>query len=150
MNSYELEIVDALSRIGLTTAVVLEPDSSALFSLLSRNFRSLGSKIDWERVPGSVKTQCPEGGVEETFFLQSYQSAISKFKLSGSVAYIGDSNTDFVIRSNCETMNLVLPIVFNVPQHHYLVHEQGIWCMSFTMEGEFGFGFSETSPNARS
>lgn len=142
MNEYERFIVDSIYRMGETKRVTVEPDASNLFLLLTKHFPPLGSKIDWRQIPESITEIDPDREQDSDFFLKRFQSIVSQFHLTGPVAYIGDSLTDFALISDLATMSVVLPIVMEVPHHHYLIHPSGTWCMSFSMEGEFGFGFS--------
>lgn len=66
----------------------------------------------------------------------------SSFHLIGSVIYVGDSATDFALMGTVEVMQRALPIILEVPQHHYFIGPGYSWCICMTMEGDMGFGLS--------
>lgn len=142
MNEYEKEISDAISKMGLSAVVKVELASSSWFQLLSRNFPAKGSKIDWEKTHGSAFFSREGNESEVDFYIRMF-NAISKEKnLNGNIVYVGDSVTEFAIRGLIQSVAPLLPDLLLIPQHHYLLEETGLWCMAFTMEGDFGFGFS--------
>jgi hypothetical protein len=126
-------------------------NSRALFDRLAQTYPVQGSKIDWESVPGAVVRKClvyPSHGATELEikeFMDFYHSIASKFKLDGEAIYIGDGPMELGMLGRLNTMQSALPLIFQVPQHHYLVESDFAWCFSWTMEGDMAFGLKPNS-----
>ena len=122
-------------------------NAAAVFTLLSRSFQTLGSKIDWRRVPGSVESFEQDASRQKQRFMRFFDEIRSNFHLAGSVVYVGDSATDFALEGSVDAIRQALPALIAVPQHHYFVGPDSSWCMCLTMEGDMGFGYSEKAPH---
>jgi hypothetical protein len=70
----------------------------------------------------------------------------ASFGLNGLVLYIGDTLTDFALAASVADMRQALPVLFEVPQHHYSVGANASWCMCMTMEGDMAFGCAAVPP----
>lgn len=142
MNFYETEILDFIELQNLGKDIDIEVDASKWVRLVSERFPFTGSRIAWDRVPNSVVAHLGDGEGEVEFFMNKFRTVVQENSLVGCVVHVGDSLTDFSIAAELRVMEVVLPVMLEVPQHHYLVDRFGKWCMSFSMEGDFGFGFS--------
>ena len=98
-------------------------------------FPYVGSKIDWKKVTNNVGDK----DNEIDFFLRIK----SKFSLTGNVIYIGDSVTDFALIGSVEDIIKIFPKLLSIPQHHYFLDENFLWCFCFTTEGDVDFGFAQ-------
>ena len=77
---------------------------------------------------------------ERTRFVEFFDWMCARFGLNGLVLYIGDSLTDFALAASVADMRQALPVLFEVPQHHYFVGANASWCMCMAMEGDMAFG----------
>lgn len=100
-----------------------------------------GSKIDWDRVPGSIERVEEDESLQSERFTAFFDEIVQRFRLAGDVVYVGDSATDFALAGSVECMRDALPETLAIPQHHYLIGPDSSWCLCFTMEGNMGFGF---------
>lgn len=141
LNFYESELREAL-RVAIASNHIRElGDSSPFFAELAKAYPASGSKIDWGRVPGSIERTVEDGPNQVALSISFFDEVVAKFGLAGDVVYIGDSATDFALAGPTERMRQALPKLLEIPQHHYLIGPESLWCMSFTMEGDMGFGF---------
>jgi hypothetical protein len=120
-------------------------DSSPFFSRLMRRYPTVGSKIDWQSIPGSVERAEHDESLQLKRFISFFDEVVQRFELAGDVIYLGDSATDFALAGSMERMREALPDLFAVPQHHYLITPDASWCICFTMEGDMAFGFAPAS-----
>jgi hypothetical protein len=103
-------------------------------------YPTVGSKIDWKRVPGAIEDFEEDQSRHFVRFIEFFDEMRARFCLDGQVLYVGDSATDFVLAGSMDAMRRVLAVLVEVPQHHYFVGPNGSWCMCMTMEGDMGFG----------
>jgi hypothetical protein len=118
-------------------------DAAAVFGSLSSVFPTSGSKIDWRHVPGSVESAEEDASLQRERFVQFFDEMQSRFVLTGPATYAGDSATDFALEGAVDAIRKALPILLEVPQHHYFMGPGCSWCICLTMEGDMGFGRSE-------
>lgn len=140
-NFYEAELRRALQAALESNRIKELGDSSPFFAQLMKTYPASGSKIDWDRVPGSVERFDDEEAIQAVQFTEFFDEIVHKFCLAGDVIYVGDSATDFALTGSMECVREALPELLAVPQHHYLIGPESSWCMCFTMEGGMGFGF---------
>jgi hypothetical protein len=107
-----------------------------------RAYPTLGSKIDWSRVPNSIERFEEDTTLQVERFVSFFDEVAQKFGLAGDVVYVGDSATDFALAGAMEHMKEALPELLGIPQHHYFIGSECSWCICFTMEGDMSFGFS--------
>jgi hypothetical protein len=139
MSSYEDENRQAL-KAEIDSGRLQEAGAAHdVFKLLTKNYPRSGSKIDWKRVPGSIEYCEEDRSQERTRF-------VARFGLNGLVLYIGDGLTDFALAASVADMRQALPVLFEVPQHHYFVGPNASWCMCVTMEGDMAFGWAAVPP----
>jgi hypothetical protein len=142
-NFYESELRDALMEYLNSGEIRAIGDSSVVFMGLAGKYPADGSKIDWNRVPGSVRRFEGQDDLQAEKFAEFFEEIAAKFSLSGNVIYVGDSATDFALEGQISTIRKILPELLGVPQHHYFVDPGCSWCMCLTMEGDMGFGFAK-------
>ena len=140
-NFYEAELRKALHAAMESHRVKELGDSPRNFAELIKAYPASGSKIDWDRVPGSVERVEEEESLQAEQFTAFFDEIVQKFRLAGDVVYVGDSATDFALTGSLECMREVLPELLAIPQHHYMIGPESSWCLCFTMEGDMGFGF---------
>jgi hypothetical protein len=140
-NFYDTELRKVL-RAELEGSRIRElGDSSPVFAQIATAYPITGSKIDWRRVPGSIELVEEDEVMRVEEFIGFFDEVVQKFSLSGDVVYVGDSATECAFAGSLEYMRAVLSKLLAIPQHHYLVGADVSWCVSFTMEGDMGFGF---------
>ena len=115
-------------------------DAADVFGLVKKIYPRSGSKIDWDQVPGAIEDAEEDQSRQITRFIEFFDEMCAKFRLSGLVLYVGDSLTNFALASSVADVRRALPVLFEVPQHHYFVGPNGSWCMCMTMEGDMAFG----------
>lgn len=120
-------------------------DAADVFDSLSGSYPASGSKIDWKRVPGAIESAANDDSQKHERFVAFFDEMRSRFDLAGPVIYAGDSATDFALEGAMDAMRRVLPVLIEVPQHHYFIGPNCSWCICLTMEGSMGFGRIEKS-----
>lgn len=148
-NFYEAELRKALHAAMESGRVREVGDSSPFFAQLMKTYPASGSKIDWNRVPGSIERIEEEETLQVEQFTAFFDEIVQKVGLAGDAFYVGDSATDFALTGSLECMREVLPELLAIPQHHYLVGPEFSWCLCFTMEGDMGFGFNPSPEKTR-
>lgn len=133
----------AIEPLILAGSVELLQDERPFIDLIEKNFPFVGSKIDWDRVPGAVtKKLNAQSFVSECLeFLKDRlkQTAISQ---SAKVVVLGDSAMEQAVATHAGMLETLMPEVLELPQHTYVIALGGEWCMTFTMEGYADFGYS--------
>jgi hypothetical protein len=117
-----------------------------VYRLLTKTYPRSGSKIDWSRVPGAIECAEEDQSRQTARFVEFFDKMCAGFGLNGLVLYIGDSLTDFALAASIADMRQALPVLFEVPQHHYFVGANASWCMCMTMEGDMAFGCAAVPP----
>jgi hypothetical protein len=146
MSTYEDEIRQAL-KTEIDSGRLKEAGAAHdVFELVTKNYPTSGSKIDWKRVPGSIEYYEEDRSQERTRFVEFFDEMCARFGLNGLVLYIGGGLTDFALAASIVDMRQALPVLFDVPQHHYFVGPNASWCMCMTMEGDMAFGRAAVSP----
>jgi hypothetical protein len=120
-------------------------NSDAVFTQLSKTYPASGSKIDWKHVPGAIECTEDDQSLQGERFVAFFEEMRSRFGLTGTVLYVGDSATDFALEGSVEAFRRALPELIAIPQHHYFIGPDFSWCMCLTMEGDMGFGGAITS-----
>lgn len=140
MSSYEDEIRQAL-KAEIDAGLLQELGAAEeVFQLLTINYPSSGSKIDWKRVAGSIECYEDDRSQERARFVEFFDEMCTRFGLDGLVLYVCDGPIDFALAGSVDAMRRALPVLFEVPAHHYFVGPSASWCMSMTMEGDMAFG----------
>jgi hypothetical protein len=140
MSSYEDKIRRGL-KTEIDAGLLYELGAAEeVFQLLAINYPSIGSKIDWKRVAGSIEWHEGDRSHERTQFVEFFDEMCSRFGLDGLVLYVCDGPTDVALAGSIDAMRRALPVLFEVPAHHYFVGPNASWCMSMTMEGDMAFG----------
>ncbi|WP_322026160.1 hypothetical protein [Burkholderia sp. BCC1977] len=139
-NFYESELRENLKELFDSGELRVIGNSSEIFKKLADVYPAAGSKIDWNRVPGSVGRVEVKDDLQAERFADFFDEMAAEFALSGDVIYVGDSSTDFALEGAITTIRKILPELLSVPQHHYIVGLGCSWCMCLTMEGDMDFG----------
>ena len=142
MSTYDDEIRQALRADFDGGSLIEAGDADDVFRLLASAYPACGSKIDWTRVSDAIECADNEGFDRSEKFVEFFDEVCNRLGLKGPVLYVGDSCTDFALAASVETMRRVLPVLLEVPQHHYLVGPNARWCFCLTMEGDIDFGRS--------
>ncbi|MDQ0473540.1 hypothetical protein [Labrys wisconsinensis] len=116
-------------------------ESIDVFSGLAKLYPTMGSKIDWNRVPRAVERVEGDISLQAMRFVTFFDEMCSRFELSGPVLYVGDSATEFALEGAMDAMRRILGALIEIPQHHYFIGPNYLWCISMTMEGDMAFGF---------
>lgn len=145
MSMYEDDVRSALKAMFDVGELLDVGDAVTVFDSLSTAFPTSGSKIDWEHVPGSIEFAEPDVDLQHQHFVDFFDEMQRRFGLPGPVTYVGDSATDFALTGAVDVIRRALPVLLEVPQHHYLLGPGCSWCMCLTMEGDIGFGRSEST-----
>ena len=87
------------------------------------------------RVSDAIECADNEGFDRSEKFVEFFDEVCNRLGLKGPVLYVGDSGTDFALAASVERMRRVLPVLLEIPQHHYLVGPNARWCFCLTMEG---------------
>ena len=146
MNYYEGEIRQALKADFDGGSLIEAGDAMDVFGLLESAYPTSGSKIDWARVPDAIQCVDEIGPDRSGRFVEFFVEICNSLRLTGPVLYVGDHSPDFAIAASVETMKKVLPVLLEIPQHHFLVGPNGSWCFCLTMEGDIDFGRSAAPP----
>ena len=142
-NYYEAELMSALGSMIKSGYLMISDDSSYFFEKLESAYPVIGSKIDWECVPCSIFRVCQCG--ESDFLMEMisfFDEVVLEFGLSGGVVFVGDSAIDFSLKGDIKIIREILPVLLNIPQHHYFMDPEVSWCICFSMEGDMAFGRS--------
>jgi hypothetical protein len=115
-------------------------DAANVFGPLSKAYPTNGSKIDWKRVSGAIKSSEEDESVQIERFVEFFDEMRSRFDLAGPVLYVGDSATDFALEGTVEAIRRVLLELVEIPQHHFFIGPNCSWCLCMTMEGDMRFG----------
>jgi len=143
MTTFTEDFLGQLNSKKISSLITVDYNWQTYTKIIESNFPFVGSKIDWSKVSGSVqKTQNPEGNVakqSKEFMIE--QLAIYKIPADSEISIIGDGAIECVLKTTIEifTENFAKEIL-ELPQHVYLIPEDGAWCMSFSMEGDMNFG----------
>lgn len=140
--TFEEELLSDLELLVKKGEIVVEPSSDGYFSELESRFPILGSKIDWDEVSGSEQEQASAEAYASDC-QRFFDEMVNRFGLSGKCIVIGDSAVEIALVMSVEILQCNLQKIVSVPQHHYILANDYSWCMSFTMEGDMAFGFSE-------
>ncbi|TPJ29423.1 hypothetical protein [Mesorhizobium sp. B2-7-2] len=138
MTVYDDEIRESLEALFLSGELVDLGDSSHFFRLLERSFPVSGSKIDWIKLP----KRATKGTEDDLDFARFFEEIASEQELFGDVIYVGDSLTDLALKSHIDIMIDILPLLIEIPQHHYFIDSEYRWCICLSMEGDMDFGIS--------
>lgn len=139
--TFEEELLLSLDGLIKSGDVVVDKSSDNYFAQLGSKFPVVGSKIDWEEVPGSVEEIAKDDEYIESC-LSFFMKMCKKNNLNGKVIVIGDSAIESAFIMPIEVLKSNLKKVLGIPQHHYIIADDYSWCMSFTMEGDMAFGFN--------
>ena len=116
-------------------------DSSPLFAQLAQAFPSLGSQMDWWRVPRAIVRTAASRATEAVEYDEFVAETCDVHSLTGPTIYMGDSATDIAWRGDMNGFRRSLPQIIAIPQHHYFCDATFAWCLSLTFEGDIAFGF---------
>lgn len=145
MNDIERELQRELTK-ALGAAPVTESSSQAYFALLQTRFPTLGSKIDWGRVPGALTERVDV--LDPAAYRRAGATFFEKIRADHDllddldVVVVGDSAVEMAVHVPVRLMRTCLSLFLDLPQHTYLLPRDGAWCASFTMEGDLCFGLA--------
>ena len=135
---FEDELLLSLTnKIGKNSFIVKE-SSDEYFMKLASFFPVLGSKINWKKVVDSIEETCSDS----YNFIDFFADVCKKFNLKGDCIVIGDSAIDCAIIMSIDTLRDCLTSIIEIPQHHYFIADDFSWCISYTMEENMAFGYS--------
>ncbi|MCM8531299.1 MAG: hypothetical protein NE330_09085 [Lentisphaeraceae bacterium] len=121
-------------------------DEEFYISIIEENFPFTGSKIAWSKVTGAVS---------ERFSNKSFSKESINFSIGllsdncigndEGIVIVGDNLMNNAYQTKVRYLEQVLEEVLDIPQHIYVISENGRWCMVFSLEGYVDFGFSTQS-----
>lgn len=145
MNTVGREFLNKLARRHLgdqTVQTGMSPDPG--FRLLERRFPMIGSKIAWEKVPRAVVRETdprdPDRHVRDAAKLLLDVTKAEGIAAEQVVIAIGDSAMEEAVSLPMGVLLESVRDFLELPQHLYVLPEDGSWCFSFTMEGDLAFG----------
>lgn len=147
VNFYEEELRKELRKEIESGDVLIIENSLSLFDKLSNNYPVLGSKIDWDSIPGVVERVETDQSIQFNSFAAFFEEMVGRFCLSGDITYAGDGLIDFALFGEVQVFKKILSELFSIPQHHYFWGSEFSWCICCTMEGDMAFGFSPFTKN---
>lgn len=139
----EDEFLSAMAPLIQEGSIELWGDETPFIELIEKNFPFVGSKIDWQQVPGVItKNINAHAFVPEC--LAFIKDQLIRFEIPPltKVVVIGDGVLNQAIAARVEVLELLMSEILNLPQHTYIIELNGEWCMAFTMEGYADFGRS--------
>lgn len=114
------------------------------FRILERRFPLVGSKIDWARVPRSIvretNSQDPARQARDAAALLLDVAKAEGISEERVVIVIGDSALEEALLLPLGVLRASVRSFLELPQHLYVLPEDGSWCFSFSMEGDHAFG----------
>jgi hypothetical protein len=146
VNGYDDDIRLALKAEFDVGQLLEAGPADDVFSMLAKVYPISGSKIDWTRVPDALEESEREHAFQLARFAAFFDEMCVRFGLKGGVLYVGDNAPEFAIAGTIDAMRRALPILLEIPQHHYFVGPSASWCMCLTMEGDMDFGRAGASP----
>lgn len=136
------ELLKMLEEPIADESIIVENSSEGIFGELSNRFPLTGSKIDWDEVPGSI-VDINENVNDLKPLIGFFEKIYIEERLSGNVIYINDGPIDCALILSIDITKKHLEEILGFPGHHYFISERYLWCMSFTMEGDMAFGYSQ-------
>lgn len=114
-------------------------NEASVVSSINERFPFIGSKIDWNSVPGSIAKRFSSGDelVQRKSFLED---CLCDEEATLSIAIVGDGIMHFGIETSLSNIGCCLDDVLELPQHTYITTPLCEWCMVFTTEGDMCFG----------
>lgn len=147
MKTVGREFLDELARRHMGDQRVqtgMSPEPG--FRLLARRFPLVGSKIDWEKVPRAVvretDPQDPDRHVRDATNLLLDVTKAEGIATEQIVIALGDSAMEEAVSLPVGVLLDSVRDFLELPQHLYVLPEDGSWCFSFTMEGDLAFGYA--------
>ena len=146
-------LVKELQKWLLAGRIEVEATNGAHFAMIEKNYPISVNRTDWSKVNHCRVAQFRQsfatqvdidelrvalGEFRETLAVWLNDLGISK---SDYVVYVGD-DSDIALRMSVETFLECFPIVFEQPQHGYVLPDDGHWCLNYTMESELFLGKS--------
>ena len=132
------------ARYSADSKVIVETTSDNYFSILSKRFPICGSKIAWNSVSGAIQKESNVQDINYFFKDASnfLEEMLARRELSeiDEVIIIGDSAIEEAIRLPIKFLKEIFSELLELPQHLYILQENGDWCLSVTMEGDLCFG----------
>jgi len=141
-NYFENELLLGLNKQLSEGALLIVENPNNYFEKMYGLYPTMGSKIAWSRVPGSISERLKansDSDIREQFLL-FFERTMRTFKLKGPAVYLGDGAIDFAVAGDIEVLKNSLKIFLDIPHHHYFVCETVKWCLSLTMELDMHFG----------
>ena len=111
-----------------------------LFRRLESAFPIARSKIDWNKVPGSI--YLASKGAKRENFQRFFHENMERMGLDTTALYLSDAALSFAIAGTVRSLGQSLHSILENPEHHYFVASDFSWCMALTMEGDMNFGFA--------
>jgi len=138
--SFDDELLVRLAEEIRNGFVEIIPDSGETFTKLAAAFPTVGSRIDWLRIPDSETSV--SAGVEDQVvdFIKFFDKILNNHSVNEKVIYVGDGVLEIGLISSIEILRRNLESIFEIPQHHYFIEANFRWCLVFSFEGDMGFG----------
>lgn len=147
---YEEELLVRLGPELERAEVSVGPSSADVVDVIESRFPLVGSKIDWDSVPGAIvkRVMRRENDAYAASALNFVRELLGAGRIDGlqAVLVVGDGPVDVVLSMTVEVLMKCLARILDVPQHTYVTPPDGRWCIVMTMEGDLCFGVAPCAP----
>ncbi len=142
LNYFEENLLVDLENKICSSELHILASSESYFTNLEKHYPIKHNQIDWEKLRIFEKSYEKNltKQLEIESFIKFFRLMSEKYHLNGEIVWVGDSATDFAISGSIEVMMSCLNRILEIPQHHYFIGSNYIWCLCFTFEGEMFFG----------
>lgn len=132
-------------------SIEILPSTESGFSMIEENYPVSVNRIDWSRVKDHRMAEfrsAREKQIETDIIRQrlsdfrpQLERWLKELGISSeeTVSFIGD-DSDITLRMPVAVFLECFPILFEQPQHGYLLPANGKWCLNYTMESELFLG----------
>lgn len=120
---YEQPSLDGLERV----------DGRPVEEWVNRHLPFVGTAVDWSRVRATRRHWLVDSEDDLPAVVNDLFAALP---VSDGVVHVGDSLSPCAVRIPQGQLRNVLPRLLEVPEHHYLVADDGTWCAVFRLEGD--------------
>lgn len=137
--------------VELSTGKIVEfSHTQPVFDLVEAGFPLGLNRIAWERVrqkdyaeifpvgTGGKKIEDIESRLMQHRGQVEGWLNSAGISLDNEALWVGDS-ADIGLRMGIRTLFDCFPRLFSLPQHSYVLPENGLWCLNYVMEGELFF-----------
>jgi hypothetical protein len=144
MEWFDEQLVASLRHYIDTGVVKVLLNTEEFDNSLMHSFPFVLGRIDWRAVPGHkfvhINGDLTIGATQIRHFLDDLVKE-QQIVRSAKVIYLGDA-CDVGLCLDFASFLDLLPLIFDLPQHHYLIPSTCVWCVHYTFENDLFFGRS--------